>query len=40
VEMAQRFGMTLIGFARDRKFNVYCGESRLSPTVAQGTESP
>jgi FdhD protein len=36
VEMAQRFGMTLIGFARDRKFNVYCGESRLHPLVAQG----
>jgi FdhD protein len=29
VEMAQRFGITLIGFARGQRFNVYFGESRL-----------
>jgi len=29
VEMAQRFGMTLIGFAREQRFNVYSGEWRL-----------
>jgi FdhD protein len=28
-EMVKRFGMTLIGFARERKFNIYSGEWRL-----------
>ncbi len=29
VEVAQRFGVTLVGFLRDRRFNVYAGERRV-----------
>jgi len=29
VETAQSFGMTLLGFVRDERFNIYCGEERV-----------
>jgi len=29
VEVAQRFGMTLIGFLRGERFNIYSGHSRI-----------
>ena len=31
VETAQSFGMTLIGFLRNERFNIYCGEERVLP---------
>ncbi len=41
VEVAERFGVTLVGFLRDRRFNVYAGEQRVSvaaPPRRPGTE--
>jgi FdhD protein len=29
VDVAQRFGMTLVGFLRDESFNIYAGEERV-----------
>src|SRR5208282_4965838 len=33
VQMAREFGLTLVGFLRDRRFVVYCGEERLGMNV-------
>jgi FdhD protein len=31
VEAALRFGLTLVGFARDTRFQIFSGEARISP---------
>lgn len=30
VDLAERYGMTLVGFLRSERFNVYCGEQRIA----------
>jgi FdhD protein len=38
VELAREFGMTLIGFVRDGRFNVYCGGERVELTQQNSSE--
>jgi len=38
VEVAERFGVTLVGFLRDERFNVYAGGQRL--LVGAGSAQP
>ena len=37
VQMAREFGLTLVGFLRNRRFVVYSGEERLGLEVPRGS---
>jgi len=37
VQMAREFGLTLVGFLRDRRFVVYSGEERLGLGVPRNS---
>lgn len=36
VELAKECDMTLVGFLRDGRFNIYCGEKRIKPSTSSG----
>ena len=37
VELAQRFNVTLLGFVREDRFNIYCGGERIEIASASAT---
>ena len=39
VELSTEFGMTLIGFVRDCRFNIYCGEERVERSLKLATQN-